>query len=243
MPAIIDVKGVCKSFGGLKANKDITISVEEGSIYGLIGPNGAGKTTFLNCILGTLCPEEGKIFYNGTDITGYKPYRIAQLGISRTFQIVKSLPEFTAVENVMVGGIFANHQPRETARANALKNLEFVGFTQSTDTLAKNLNTVQLKKLELARALTSNCKVLILDEVAAGLTPSELNEITILIKKIRDSLGVTIIIVEHLMKLIMDVCDKIAVLYFGELLAEGIPNEIVADEKVIKAYLGDNYML
>ncbi len=243
MPNILELNSVSKSFGGLQANKNVTISVDEGSIYGLIGPNGAGKTTLLNCILGTHNPEQGSILYNGKSIKGLKPHKIAQLGICRTFQIVKSLPDFTAIENVMIGGIFANHQSREEAHGRALKNLEFVGFSQDPMTLARNLNTVQLKQLELARSLTANCKVLILDEVAAGLTPSELNDITTLIKKIRHSLNVTIIIVEHLMKLIMEVCDKIAVLYFGELLVEGIPKDIVANEKVIKAYLGDNYML
>ncbi len=243
MPNILELNSVSKSFGGLQANKNVTISVEEGSIYGLIGPNGAGKTTLLNCILGTHNPEQGTILYNGKNIKGLKPHKIAQLGICRTFQIVKSLPDFTAAQNVMVGGIFAGHQSSEEAQRRALENLEFVGFMQDPMTLARNLNTVQLKQIELARALTANCKVLILDEVAAGLTPSELNDITTLIKKVRKSLNVTIIIVEHLMKLIMEVCDKIAVLYFGELLAEGIPKDIVSNEKVIKAYLGDNYML
>ena len=243
MPIILEANNVSKRFGGLQANKDISIKVDEKSIYGLIGPNGAGKTTFLNCVLGTHVPEEGKIFFQGKEITGFKPYKIAQLGISRTFQIVKSMPRFTAMENVMIGGIFSNGQTRETAKKRAEEYLAFLDFPVSYDTLAMNLNTVQLKKLEIARALTANCKMLVLDEVAAGLTPSELNDITVLIHKVRDDLGVTIIIVEHLMKLIMDVCDKIAVLDFGKLIADGSTDDIINDKEVIKAYLGEEYIL
>jgi branched-chain amino acid transport system ATP-binding protein len=208
----------------------------------LIGPNGAGKTTFLNCILGVHAPEEGSVWFEGNNITGFKPFKVAQLGISRTFQIVKSMPQFTAVENVMIGGIFANRQHNYEARRNALGFLNYVNFPMPPETLAANLNTIQLKKLEMARALTAKCKVLVLDEVAAGLTPSELNDITKLILRIRDELGVTIIIVEHLMKLIMSVCDRIAVLYFGELLAEGEPREIVQNKEVVSAYLGEEYI-
>ncbi|GHS93568.1 ABC transporter ATP-binding protein [Synergistales bacterium] len=242
MTTIVETKNVSKRFGGLQANRDISVKVEEHCIYGLIGPNGAGKTTFLNCILGVHTPEEGSVWFEGNDITGFKPFKVAQLGIGRTFQIVKSMPQFTAAENVMIGGIFANRQNDHEARRNALDFLSYVNFPMPPETLAANLNTIQLKKLEMARALTAKCKVLVLDEVAAGLTPSELNDITKLILKIRDELGVTIIIVEHLMKLIMSVCDRIAVLYFGELLAEGEPKEIMRNKEVVSAYLGEEYI-
>ncbi len=240
---LLETQNACKRFGGLKAVNNVSIKVEQGQIYGLIGPNGAGKTTFLNIISGTYTPEEGKVFFNGKDVTGIKPFKVCHEGMARTYQIVRSFPNMTALENVLVGGIFGGKMSRHEARKKALEYLEFVGFPLSPDTFAYELNTMQLKRLEMARALSTNCKLLLLDEVAAGLTPGELNDITVLIRKMRDDMGITIIIVEHLMKLIMSVCDHIAVLYFGEKLAEGTPMEITEHEDVIKAYLGENYNL
>jgi branched-chain amino acid transport system ATP-binding protein len=167
---------------------------------------------------------------------------MCQKGMARTFQIVRSFKDLSVLENVVVGAIFGAGLSRTKAEKASRKNLEFVKFPLDFNIKANDLNTIQLKKVELARALSCNCKMLLLDEVAAGLTPLELTEIAVLIKRIRDELGITIIIVEHLMKLIMDVCDYIAVLHFGELLATGTPGEISSSEKVIKAYLGDNYM-
>lgn len=240
---LLETRNACKRFGGLKAVNNVSISVEEGQIFGLIGPNGAGKSTFLNVISGTYTPEEGKIFFKGKDITNKKPHKICHEGMARTYQIVRSFPNMTALENVLVGGIFGRGLGRHEAVRTAMDYLEFVDFPLSPHTCAYELNTVQLKRLEMARALSTNCKLLLLDEVAAGLTPSELNDITALIRKMRDDMGITIIIVEHLMKLIMDVCDRIAVLYFGEKLAEGTPKEITEHEGVINAYLGENYNL
>jgi len=239
---ILETECVCKRFGGLQAVKDVSLQVEKGQIFGLIGPNGAGKTTFLNSIAGTYAPENGKVIFNGKDITGFKADKICHAGMARTYQIVRSFPQMTVLENVMVGGIFGGKLSSEAAAKKAAELLDFVEFPVGHDILAQNLNTIQLKRLEMARALATNCNLLLLDEVAAGLTPSELNDITVLIRKIRN-MGITIIIVEHLMKLIMDVCDRIAVLYFGEKLADGSPKEITENEKVIKAYLGENYML
>ncbi|MEL7563437.1 MAG: ABC transporter ATP-binding protein [Dehalobacterium sp.] len=239
---ILETECVCKRFGGLQAVKDVSLQVEKGQIFGLIGPNGAGKTTFLNSIAGTYAPENGKVIFNGKDITGFKADKICHAGMARTYQIVRSFPQMTVLENVMVGGIFGGKLSSEAAVKKAAELLDFVEFPVGYDILAQNLNTIQLKRLEMARALATNCNLLLLDEVAAGLTPSELNDITVLIRKIRN-MGITIIIVEHLMKLIMDVCDRIAVLYFGEKLADGSPKEITENEKVIKAYLGENYML
>lgn len=239
---ILETNCVCKRFGGLQAVKDVSLQVEKGQIFGLIGPNGAGKTTFLNSIAGTYAPESGKVIFDGTDITGFRADKICHAGIARTYQIVRSFPQMTVLENVMVGGIFGGGLKREEAEKKAVELLKFVDFPVAHDVLAQNLNTIQLKRLEMARALATDCKMILLDEVAAGLTPGELTDITMLIRKIRDR-GITIIIVEHLMKLIMDVCDRIAVLYFGEKLAEGTPKEIAENEKVIKAYLGENYML
>jgi branched-chain amino acid transport system ATP-binding protein len=239
----LETKGVYKRFGGLTAVNNVTLKVEQGQIFGLIGPNGAGKTTFLNCISGTYSPEEGEVLFNGKNITKMKPHNICHEGMSRTYQIVRSFPNLTVLENVLVGGIFGGRMSRREATKKALEYLKFVDFPLSPDTYAYELNTMQLKKLEVARCLSTNCKLLLLDEVAAGLTPGELNDITGLIRKMRDEMGITIIIVEHLMKLIMSVCDRIAVLYFGEKLAEGTPKEITEHEGVVKAYLGENYEL
>ena len=240
---LLETQGLCKYFGGLKANNDVSIQVEQGQIYGLIGPNGAGKTTFLDAISGVSQPTAGKVFFNGEDVTTAKSHEMCHKGMARTFQIVRSFQDMTVLENVIVGGIFGAGMSRAEAEKTALKYLDFVCFPHDPSVKASSLNTIQLKKVEMARALSSNPKMLLLDEVAAGLTPPELADIATLIKSIRDELGVTIIIIEHLMKLIMDVCDYISVLYFGELLASGTPEEIVKNEKVIKAYLGDNYML
>ena len=240
---ILETRGVGKRFGGLKAVNNVSINVEEGQIYGLIGPNGAGKTTLLNCLCGAYRPEEGQVLFHGEDITGKKPHIITNKGMSRTYQIVRSFPQMTALENVLVGGIFGANLSRSEARKRALEFMELVEFPADPDTLAMNLNTMQLKKLEIARALTSDCKLLLLDEVAAGLTPAELVDITALMRKMRDEMGITIIIVEHLMKLILDVCDHIAVLCFGELIAVGEPEKVMGDPQVQTAYLGENYML
>lgn len=238
---ILETQGVSKRFGGLKAVNDVSIQVQEGQIYGLIGPNGAGKSTFLNCISGTYPPTEGKVIFKSKNITGLKPHRICHEGMARTYQIVRSFPQMTVLDNVIVGATFGGKQKGDPSKI-AADCLDFVEFPLTHDILARNLNTMQLKRLELARALATGCDLLLLDEMAAGLTPGELVDISALIKTIRNS-GKTIIIVEHLMKLIMDVCDYITVLYFGEKLADGAPKEITENEKVIKAYLGENYML
>ena len=240
---LLETKDLCKHFGGLKAVNNVNIQVEQGQIYGLIGPNGAGKTTFLDSISGVQQPTSGKVFFDGKDVTSAKSFDMCHRGMARTFQIVRSFQDLSVLENVIVGGVFGAGLGRAEAEKQAHKYLDFVGFNLPSDVKANSLNTIQLKKVEMARALSSNCKMLLLDEVAAGLTPTELDEIAVLIKRMRDEMGVTIIIIEHLMKLIMDVCDYISVLYFGELLASGKPDEIVNNPEVIKAYLGDNFML
>ena len=240
---LLETKDLCKHFGGLKAVNNVNMKVEQGQIYGLIGPNGAGKTTFLHSISGIHQPTGGQVIFDGKDCTSAKSHEMCHRGMARTYQIVRSFQAMTVLDNGIVGGIFGAGLHREKAEKKAEEYLEFVGFPLSSSVKASTLNTIQLKQVEMARALSTNCKMLLLDEVAAGLTPAELDTIADLIKRMRDEMGVTIIIIEHLMKLIMDVCDYISVLYFGELLASGEPEEIIHNEEVIKAYLGDNFML
>lgn len=236
--ALLEVNALSKRFGGLKAVNNVSLRVEQGEIYGLIGPNGAGKTTFLNTISGMYLPDGGSVIFDGHDMTGRKPHQFCHRGMARTYQIVRCFPQMTVLENVLIGGIFGAGLHRPAATVKAMEMLDFVEFPFPADTPAHTLNTMQLKRLEMARALSTNCKMLLLDEVAAGLTPGELNDVTRLMFQIRNDMGVTIIIVEHLMKLIMGISDRIAVLNFGEKLIEGTPDEVVADEDVQRAYLG-----
>jgi len=238
---LLETKNLSKRFGGLKAVNNVSLHVNQGEIYGLIGPNGAGKTTFLNTISGMYLPDGGKVIFDGHDVTGRKPHQFCHRGMARTYQIVRCFQQMTVLDNVLIGGIFGAGLHRQEAVEKALALLDFVQFPFAPETPIHTLNTMQLKRIEMARALCTNCKMLLLDEVAAGLTPGELKDITNLIFQMRDNMGITIIIVEHLMKLIMDVSDRICVLYFGEKLIEGTPEEIVADENVQRAYLGEDY--
>jgi branched-chain amino acid transport system ATP-binding protein len=236
---LLVTKNVVKRFGGLTAVKEVSIEVKKGEIFGIIGPNGAGKTTFLNCVSGIYTPEEGEIIYKGENIKGLPSHVLCKKGIARTFQIVRSFHKMTALDNVKVAVIFGSDKVRDPdERAKEL--LDYVNFPLPVDTLASNLNTVQLKYLELARALATDGELLLLDEVAAGLTPGELGDFIDLIRKIRDS-GVTVISIEHVMKFIMTICDRIAVIHYGEKIAEGTPEEIVNNKLVIEAYLGKEH--
>jgi branched-chain amino acid transport system ATP-binding protein len=241
---ILKAEGVTKRFGGLVAVNDVSLEVEEGEIFGLIGPNGAGKTTFINVISGVYRPEAGSVWYKGRKITGMSCDAVCKLGIARTFQIPRPFRMMTALENVMVAVIFGKPRDhrRHDPRARALELLEFVEFPASPDTPAGSLNTVQLKRLELARALATHCQLLLLDEIAAGLTPAELGDLIALVRRIRDR-GVTIITIEHLMRVIVQLCDRLAVLQFGRKIAEGTVQEIMENDKVIEAYLGEKYIL
>ncbi len=233
---LLETKNVVKRFGGLVAVKNVSLNVQKGEIFGIIGPNGAGKTTFLNCVSGIYKPEEGSVLFKNQNITGVKPHLLCKKGIARTFQIVRSFQKMTALDNVRVAVIFGTEQNHDVDK-RAKELLEFVNFPLSHKTLAGNLNTVQLKYLELARALATDSELLLLDEVAAGLTPGELVDFIELIKRVRDN-GTTVITIEHVMKFIMNICDRIAVLHYGEKIAEGNPSEIIENEMVVEAYLG-----
>ncbi|NPA30720.1 MAG: ABC transporter ATP-binding protein [Chloroflexi bacterium] len=239
MTVLLRVEHVTKRFGGLVAVNDVSFELHEGEILGLIGPNGAGKTTLFNCINGVYTPEEGHIYFQGQDITGWKPYDVARFGMARTHQIVRPLADLTVRENVMVGAAFgAKGLGLLDAAMVADEVMEFLGLAERADMLAGSLNVAQKKRLELARALAAQPKLLLLDEVLAGLNPAEIAEMVETVKAIRRR-GITIIMIEHVMHAIMNVSDRIIVLDFGQLIAEGTPQEIANHPKVIEAYLGD----
>lgn len=242
MDVVIKIDGVTKRFGGLVALDNVSFNIYDGEILGIIGPNGAGKTTLFNCITGVYSPEEGRIYFNGIDITGMPPHKITRLGIIKTHQIVKPFNEFTVLENAMIGALFgkrAGQISKEEAREIALKNLELVGLAEKKDELAAGLTLHEKKFLELARALSAEPDVILLDEALAGLNPKEVEESLNIIKMINEDLGKTIVMVEHVMHAVMNIAERIVVLHFGRLLAEGTPKEVAEMPEVITAYLGD----
>ena len=239
MTILLSLQGVSKRFGGLQALSNVTFDLPQGQILGLIGPNGAGKTTLFNAINGVFSPEEGRIIFRDKDITHAKPYDHAKMGMARTHQIVQPLNDLSVRENVMVGACFGHeHQDLGSASKIAYEVLEFVGLESRVDQLAGSLNVAQKKRLEMARALAARPYLLLLDEVLAGLNPSEIDNMVQTVLKIREQ-GITIIMIEHVMKAVMNVSDRIIVLDYGQQIAEGSPEEIAKDEKVIEAYLGD----
>ena len=242
MSTILETKQVTKKFAGLVAINDVSFKVEEGKIVGMIGPNGAGKTTMLNLVCGTYPPSSGRIFYEGREITGYSPHRLCGMGIARTFQVPKPFPQHTVLKNVMVGAIFGRRKASESqAEEEALKQLTILELAEKQGLKASALNHMELKKMEIARALATDPRLLFLDEPAAGLTPTEVNWLIETIRKTNKT-GVTIVLIEHILKAVMSLSDRIVVLNHGDLLAEGTPQEIAEDEEVVQAYLGEKHV-
>ncbi|HUT96760.1 MAG TPA: ABC transporter ATP-binding protein [Dehalococcoidales bacterium] len=237
---ILEGEKVTKYFGGLAAVSEVDFSVEQGEIFGLIGPNGAGKTTLFNLISGAFTPKSGVIKFKGKKISGLKPYKICRMGMARTFQEVKIFGGVPAIENVSLGALFGGPKAMSTAQATkeAGELLDFVGFTVPKNIPAGGLTLVNQKRVEIARALATKADMLLLDEVMAGLTPTETAEAMELVKRIRDR-GFTVFMIEHVMKAIMGVCDRIMVLHHGEKIADGTPQEIATSKKVIEVYLGE----
>jgi branched-chain amino acid transport system ATP-binding protein len=236
---ILEVKGVSKRFGGLQALTTVTFNLEQGRILGLIGPNGAGKTTLFNVINGVYTPDVGQVIFRGKDITGKPSFEVARRGLARTYQVVRPLQELTVRENVMVGACFGREkQHKGPAAETANEVLQTVGLRDRADQLAGSLNVAQKKRLEMARALAARPYLLLLDEVLAGLNPSEITGMIETVRLIRER-GITILMIEHVMQALMSLSDEVIVLDYGELIAAGTPDEVVHNPQVIEAYLGD----
>lgn len=241
-PLILKIRQLGKSFGGVSAVKNVGVDIKPGKITGLIGPNGAGKTTFFNLISGILRPDCGEVVYQSENITGLSPaHKVCRKGIGRTFQIVKPFGNISVMQNVMIGA-FAHVRSEKDARDIALAVLGFIGLYPKGHYLAKSLTLGDRKRLELGRALATKPRLLLLDEIMAGLNPSEIDEAISLIQKIKH-LGITIILIEHVMQAVMNLSDHIIILHHGEKIAEGPPRQIATDQKVIKAYLGEEYVM
>ncbi|MER2260910.1 MAG: ABC transporter ATP-binding protein [Psychrobacillus sp.] len=248
---VLELKSITKNFGGISALTDVSFQINEGEIFGLIGPNGAGKTTMFNIITNMFAPTSGEILFSGENISGMKPYKITDKGICRTFQNIRLFSQMSVLENVLVGAhcrnksgvlksVFRTKSQKQEEKSNyevALELLELVGLSRFEDTIAENLAYGQQRRLEIARALASNPKLLLLDEPAAGMNETETENLFDLIKKVQKR-GVTVLLIEHDMPFVMKLCDRIAVLNFGRKLAEGTPTEIQNNQDVIEAYLG-----
>ena len=239
MTALLETRGITQRFSGLVANSDVSITVGRGEIVGLIGPNGAGKSTMFNLIAGVMRPTEGSIWFDGEDVTRMPAAERCHRGIGRTFQVVKSFETMSVIDNVIVGALVRTTTMRE-ARRKAHEVLEFAGLAGRADVLAADLIPSEKRRLEVARALATDQKLLLLDEVLTGLTPSEAQTGVELVRRVRDT-GVTVLMVEHVMEIVMPLVDRAIVLDLGRVLVEGSPKDVVRDPKVISAYLGGRH--
>ncbi|KGO33604.1 MAG: ABC transporter ATP-binding protein [Desulfoprunum sp.] len=238
--SMLHVEKMTKQFGGLRAIDALDLTIDKGQILGLIGPNGAGKSTAFNCIAGSFAPTSGQITFEGKRINGYKPWNLCKMGLARTFQIVKPFASKNVLYNVTVAS-FVTTGSRKIAEDKALAVLESLNFADKKDILAGNLTIADRKRLEIAKALATEPKLLLLDEVMAGLRPNEVDEMVEIFKALRDR-GITIFVIEHIMRAIMALSDRVVVIQFGKKIAEGTPQEIANNEAVIKAYLGEDYV-
>jgi branched-chain amino acid transport system ATP-binding protein len=235
---ILSVDGLNKHFGGVVAVKDLSFDVRAGEVVGVMGPNGAGKTTLLNIITGEYKPDSGTVTFQGTDITGYPPHKLCHRGIVRTYQIPQPFVKLTVLQNIAVAAIFGRGLGKSEAEHEAVGLLSFVGLEKKQDMLAGDLEEISLKRLELARVLATDPTLLMIDELAAGLTDSEIPQVLDLLKAINKKRGITIILIEHVMKVMTKAVDRIVVMEEGAKIAEGKPGAIMKNKKVIKAYLG-----
>jgi branched-chain amino acid transport system ATP-binding protein len=239
--ALLEVHGLIKDFGGLRANDDISITMERGELIGLIGPNGAGKTTLFNCVSGLHPVTSGRVMFDGQDITDLKAHEVARLGLARTFQVYVASGDLNVEENVMVGCFMRTRSPSR-ARARANEILKDLNLHDLSEFRVSELTVAAQKRVTMATALGSDPKLLLLDEVAAGLNPSEIEEIMADIRHVHEDMGVTVMLIEHVMELVMKVSDRVIVLDSGKKIAEGDPETIAKDPRVIKAYLGERYV-
>ncbi|MCJ7797908.1 MAG: ABC transporter ATP-binding protein [Thermoleophilia bacterium] len=237
MSHLLELENLTRQFGGLTAVNDLSFHLDQGEVVGLIGPNGAGKTTAFNVISGALKPSSGTVRFKGEVVSGLKAHQVTKRGLTRTFQVVQPFPEMSALENVMIGA-FARHRTRDAAEAKAAEVLERIGMKHKSAAMGRDLTLLELKRLEIGKALATEPELLLLDEVAAGLTPVEIDDILDLVRKL-NSEGMSLLVVEHVMKVIMSLSDRIVVLNFGLKIAEGTPKEIASDRAVLDAYLGE----
>ena len=242
MQPLLELKEVTKSFGGVAAVKNLSFSLGQGEIMGLIGPNGAGKTTVFNIVTGVYQPESGGVYYDGQEITGKRAHGIARMGITRTFQTIRPLSKMTVAENAMMGALFGRHRTLSlaTAKERSLDALNYTGLGGKANVPAGELTIAEQRRLELARALAAQPRLLLLDEVMAGLNPSEAAATLELLNHLSKERGITLLVIEHIMRTVMKLCETIVVMNEGTVIAKGTPAEIVKNAEVIKAYMGEH---